>query len=176
MLTSPFAKLHNAIIERITTMVPEIRFIDQDLGQLENYDIRPAVSWPCILMDVSDDWNYSEQGNKAHQMAEGSVLIRLALVKYTDTTNITPANRREAGLQYYELEHKLVAALHNWAPEGFGKMLRRKATTEKREDDIRVRALPFACSFIDTVAAPATQKISRPEPIIAGIGTSLQAT
>jgi len=166
MLTSPFATLHNAIIERIKQQVPAIRFIDQDLGQLENYDLKPPVSFPCVLMDVGDEFAYSDIGGQQHQLAEGTIMLRLALVQYTQSNNLVPANIRENALQYYELENDLVKALHGWAPTGFSRMLRRKAITEKREDDIRVRAIPFAISFTDLIAEPETTTTSTPAPTL----------
>jgi hypothetical protein len=166
MLTSPFANLHNALIDRIKAKVPDIRFIDQDLGQLENYETRPPVSWPCVLIDVGDDFDYSEMGNHMHQLATGTIMLRLALVKYTDSNNLVPNNVRENSLRYYEVENDLIKALHGWAPTGFSRLLRRKASTEKREDDIRVRAIPFAISFTDEIAAPETVSTSVPNPIV----------
>ncbi len=166
MVTSPFAAIHLAIIERITAKAPAIRYIDQDLGQLDNYDLRPAVSWPAVLIDVADDWAYTENNSLGHQQATGSIVLRLALVKYTDSNNLTPANIRANGLQYFEAEQQVIAALHHWAPPGCSRLLRRRAFTEKRDDDIRVRNITFAISFTDMVAQPATTTVPRPAPVV----------
>jgi len=161
-LTSPFANLHNALIERITLMVPEIRYIAQDMGQLEHYEIRPPVSWPCCLIDVGDDFNFSDVAGTFKQQADGLIMFRLGMVKYTDSNNLVPANIRENALQYFEIEQKLFVALHGWAPAGFGRLLRRKSTKELREDDILVRRVPFAISFTDESAKPVKTTIARP--------------
>jgi len=153
--------LFMAILERLLDQVPEIRYIEQDLGQLENYEMRPAVSWPCTLIDI-DDLDFSETGGKLVQLAQGFVQIRLGLVKYTDSNNLVPANIRANSLQYLELENKVYKALHGWGPEGFNKMLRRKSVTEKRDDDIRVKILRFSIGYKDEGAVPARLKVSRP--------------
>lgn len=165
MLQSPQANLFKSILQRIKEKVPQIRFIDHDLGQLENYEIRPAVAWPCCLIDI-DQLGYSDAANNLQQIAEGTVTLRIGLVKYTDSNNLTPSNVFDNSLQYYEIEQKVFEALHGWAPTGFSKLLRRVAMTEKRDDDIRVRIVTFAVSFIDESATPAKVTIPRPVPAI----------
>lgn len=163
MLQSPQANLFQLLIERLNDKVPEIRFIEQDIGQLENYEIRPPVSWPCCLIDM-EEFKYSDAQNVHTQIAEGIVSLRIGLVKYTDSHNLNSEVVRENALQYYEVEHKVFKALHGWNPAGFGKLLRRASATERREDDIRVRINKFAVSFTDESAKPVTQKIPRPTP------------
>lgn len=160
-LDSPNSLLYEAILCRMKEQVPEIRFTDQDLGQLEAYEIRPAVSFPCCLIEL-EQFQFSEANNFKIQIAEGVVSFRLGLVKYTDSNNLTPKNTRVNALQYYEIEQKVYKAFHGWAPPGFSKFLRRVAGTEKREDDIRVRAIRFATSYTDTSAVDETIKVPRP--------------
>lgn len=169
-MISPTANLYLAILERITAKVPAIRFIEQDLGQLEFYEIRPAVTWPCALIDMQET-NYSEINGSVQQMAEGVIQIRLGLVKYSDSSNLTPAQWREKSLAYLEREQEVILALHNWAPPGFGKLLRRRSVSEKREDDIKVRSLLFAQSHTDTSLMPAKVLVPRPNPTIQDVDT-----
>lgn len=161
MLQSPEANLFQSVIEKLIADVPELRYIDQDLGQLENYDMRPAVSWPCGLLDI-EEFKFSEQGNFKIQLAEGIVSIRIGLVKYTDSNNLTPKAIRENALLYYEVENKVYKALHGWNPEGFSRLLRRASGTEKRDDDIRVRIMKFATSYTDESAKEIRQSVPRP--------------
>lgn len=165
MLISPEANLYTAIIERITAEVPEIRYIDLDLGQLENYEIRPAVAWPCMLIDL-DESKYSDAGSKLHQLADCMITIRLGVVKYTDSNNLTPTNIRPNALKYFELENKVFKALHGWAAPGFNRLLRVGGGTEKRDDDIRVRVSRYSYTFTDTTAEPVRQSVPRPDPSI----------
>jgi hypothetical protein len=163
MLDSPQANLLQSLIDRISTAVPEIRYIEQDLGQLENYQIRPPVSWPCCMIDI-EEFIFSDAQNFFNQIGVGMVCFRVAHVKYTDSNNLTPTLIRENSLQYYETEHKLFKALHGWNPAGFSKFLRRVSITEKRDDDIRVRIIKFATSYTDDSAAPVKTSVPRPTP------------
>lgn len=158
---SPNEQLFESLLARIADKVPEIRFIDQDLGQLENYDMRPAVSWPCLFIDI-EETRFSDAAGNFMQIGEGMVTFRLGLVKYSNSNNITPANVRKNALFYYRLENKLYKALHGWAPDGFTRLLRRAEATERRDDDIRVRISKYAISFEDSTAAPVKTKIPIP--------------
>lgn len=165
MLLSPEANLYQSMIQMIATGAPVFRYIEQDLGQLENYEIRPPVTWPCCLIDF-EDTKFSDAGDQYIQFADGIVSFRLGLVKYTDSNNLVPANIRENALQYFEVEHNLFTALHGKAANGFSKFIRVAAGTEKRDDDIRVRIVKFSYSYTDDSAKPVRRKVPRPDSII----------
>ncbi|KAA2245507.1 hypothetical protein F0L74_05990 [Chitinophaga agrisoli] len=165
LLLSPEESLYQQIIQRVTEKVPEVRYIDLDLGQLENYELRPPVSWPCLLIDL-DESRYSDTGNKLYQVVELAITFRIGLVKYTDSNNLTPTNIRPNALKYFRLENKLFMALHGWEPEGFGPLTRFGAGTEKRDDDIRVRVVRYQLCYTDMTAAPQSTKVARPTPTI----------
>lgn len=162
-LISPFANLLQQLIIKLKT-VSVLRYISQDLGQLENYNIRPAVSWPCCLIDI-DEGNGDDIQNDKTQMVAGFITLRIGLVKYTDVTNLTPDAFIENGLQYFEVEQAIHEAIHGWAPpiDGFERLLRRNFGTEKRDDDIRVRVVRYAITFKDISTAPVRTKIARPD-------------
>lgn len=162
-LQSPFANLYEAILTKLDTDVPELRYINQEMGQLE--EPRPSVSWPCALLDI-DEFEFTEVGNDPKQLGDGFIILRLGLQKWSSISSLAPALVRERGLANYELENKIISVLHNWAPNGFGRLLRRKVSSEKREDDIRVRVLAFAVNFEDSAAVPVRTITARPNPII----------
>lgn len=164
MLNSPEANLLKGIIEIIKS-VTEIRFISQDIGQLENYEIRPSVSWPCCLIDI-EEGRYSDAGDQLIQHAEKTVTLRLGVVKYSDVHQLTPDTVMEQALQYLEIENKLYKALHGKSVPGFGKFMRVLDVTEKRDDDIRVRIIKFSVAYQDTSAMPVKTTVPRPEVYI----------
>jgi hypothetical protein len=147
MLQSPISKLYTAILNRIKTNAIGIRFISQDLGQLEFYDNKPNVSFPCVLIDVGE-LNF-EEGLHNLQIATATITLRLALTTYSDVSSLTTAEVRGKGLEYYELEHRLCNLLHNWRPEHdeIGAIIRTATATEKRDDNIRVRQITFSTSL-----------------------------
>jgi hypothetical protein len=163
--TSPFANLFLKVMDRLKTAVPELRYIDQDLGQLENYGDRPPVAWPCALLEV-DEFDFSDVGSHNTQTCDGFLIVRLAVPAYSNSSNITPKNVTLKGLEYYALEQKIHEALHGWRADGFSKLLRRKSKLEQRNDAIRVRVIPYAVSFEDETTKPVRTAVPRPDSTI----------
>lgn len=160
-MTSPFSTLYLALQARLQTLIPELRWIDQELGQLEQE--RPTISYPCVLIDFAD-WQYEDTG-EAIQMADGVVNIRLALGAWSNTNSKTATMWKEKGLSFYDLEWRIYQALHGWKPEHYGYLMRQSVSTEEREDNIRVRLLRFSCSFEDFSAQPQYQRAKPSEDI-----------
>ena len=175
--TSPMAKLYLHVLNRLKEKVPELRFIDQDLGQLEHYELRPPVDYPFCLIDL-EQFQYTDIGGNCAQEAVGMVNLRIGLVKYTESNNLVPDNIRPNALRYYEVEQKVHEALQGWEGNGFSRLLRRSTATEMRNDDIRVREIKYAVSFQDNTAAATAKRatVKTPRPVInpiSGTGTCL---
>lgn len=169
MLLSPDANLFIGSIELVKT-VSEFRYIAQDIGQLENYEIRPSVSWPCCLIDI-EDGRFTNAGDQLIQLAEKVVSFRLGFVKYSDVNNLAADAIIEQALQYLEIENKLYRKLHGKAIPGFGKFIRILDATEKRDDDIRVRIVKFSISYTDDSAKPIRTQVPRPDVNINSVST-----
>jgi hypothetical protein len=167
---TPEENLFTKLLMRIKDQVPEIRYIEQDLGQLENYDIRPAVSWPCCLIDL-EEFKFSEAGNERRQIGEGLIGLRIGLVRYSDSNNLVPDNVRANALQYYRIEYKVHQALQCWNDVGFSRFLRRMKFTEKRDDDIRVRVVKYYTTYEENTT-PVKTTIPRPNAVL-GTGSEL---
>lgn len=159
--TSPFGNLYLCIVARLVAEVPALRYIDQDLGQLDNYDLRPAVSFPCVLIDMGD-FDTDDMAGKNMQHAEGLVIVKIATDPFSSSNSLAPSDVRLKALEYYDLEQAVHVALHGWRTTGFSKLLRRKAGKELREDKFRVRAVAYATSFEDDTTAPVVTSIPRP--------------
>lgn len=160
-MNSPFANLFLAIQQRIQATVTDIAYIDQDLGQLKNNDkpsFRPAVSWPCVLIDF-DDFTFQNMAENV-QTTEGTVVIKLGFAPFSSSGQATPDTYKEKAIGYYDIEWNLNKALQGWAPgDDFGYMVRSTAITEKRTDTIRVREIRYRITFEDYSAANAVQYI-----------------
>lgn len=160
-MNSPFANLFLAIQQRIQASVTDITYIDQDLGQLKNNDkpsFRPAVSWPCVLIDF-DDFSFQNLAENV-QTTEGTVVIKLGFAPFSSSGQATPDTYREKAIGYYDLEWNLNKVLHGWAPgDDYGYLVRSTAITEKRTDTIRVREIRYRITFEDYSAANVIQYV-----------------
>lgn len=164
MQQSFFGQMLIELQNRINDKVPEIRFVEQDFGQLESPDDlgRYPVSWPCTLIDFSNT-EYSDLSQMVQEADDVTIDIRLGFPAFSFTSSLQPVHVREQGLKFYELENLIYQALHGWAPENLCQPLaRRNAITEKREDGLRVRVLRFTTRFEDHNAKPVKIKADRP--------------
>jgi hypothetical protein len=163
-IDSPFAELYNDLLIRLES-IDALKFIDEDFGQLEHYDLKPAVVFPCALIDISD-FNFTEVGGKNEQMGNGIIQIRIGFEIYTPTNSLVPSSLREKGLAMYNIEQKVHKQLQGWNSAPFSRLLRRSLKTERRRDNIKVRVLTYATSFKDNSTAPVMTKVAVPNPQI----------
>ena len=157
-----FALMLLAIQDRINTQVPEIKYIDQDLGQLEEDTDRPRVAWPCVLVDFPDI-KYDEMQGMV-QWASLTLQLRIGFNPFSSANAATPLPFRQDALKYYELEQKVYKALQAWDAGGICQpMTRVSGATEKGRDDMfRVRVMNFTTTFQDASAVPVKEVVERP--------------
>ena len=149
-MENPFGDLLLQLQARIKTIATGIREINEDKGQLESYDIRPAVAFPCVLIDF--DFQFDDLGDNI-QSGNGMVIVRLAFPPFSSASSLMPQTVKEKALAYTDYEMQVYQALHGWRPNGFAPLARRNAVTEKRADTLRVRELRFDTEFEDYSAA-----------------------
>lgn len=170
-MNSPFANIYLSIMARIKTKVPAVRYVNQDLGQLENYHPstgRPAVSFPCVLIDF-DDFNADDLTHNIQEL-EGDIILRIALDTWSSASSLNDATTKAKALAYYDIEQEVYKALHGYCPgsaDDCGYITRTATSTEKREDPIRVRIIRFKLRFKDDSAAE-TQSATTATPAISG--------
>jgi hypothetical protein len=154
-MTSVFNQIFIAIQNKILTEIPDstatpgIRYIEIDMGQLENYSTRPAVSFPCLLIDYTST-TYLQRQHKA-QWGEMLINFKLAFDTWGNSSSLSSEELRKLALRYYEIENKIYLALQDWNAEGLlmQPLKRVSASSEKREDNFRVRDIVFKATYED---------------------------
>jgi hypothetical protein len=156
-----FSQLFTAIQDRLAT-IPEVKWIDQDLGQLEDYDTRPAVSFPCVLIDFNQ--TTFEQMQQNRQLANITITLRLGFPAMSYAANVAPLSVKEKALQYYELEQAIFEAIQDFDAGGLMQECTRVnvATEQRKGDNLRVRVMTFTSITEDTSAMP--QYLKQPRP------------
>lgn len=157
---SYFGKLFLALSNHIKTQVPEIKWIDQDFGQLEQFEYRPAVNFPCVLIDFI----MAQYTQLAELSQHGDVTIRLRLgfAPFSPGNAAAPLNVREKALEYYQIEQKVYEAVQGFATEYTQPLIRINAGTEQRvsasnvadSSGLRVRILDFSTQYEDDSKLP----------------------
>jgi hypothetical protein len=163
-----FGQLLIDLCDHLKEAVPKLKWIDQDFGQLELFEDRPAVSFPCALIDFQN----ATYSNHAELTQEGdlTVLVRLGFTPFSNSHVGASLAVRKKALEYYEIEQKVFIALQGWSPLAPGEVaggetythpfIRVSATTEQRlsannvqdASGIRVRILAFNTTIEDNSA------------------------
>lgn len=163
-----FGQLFIDLCAYLKTAVPELRWIDQDFGQLEHYQVRPEVSFPCALIDFISA-QYSGLANLA-QVGEVAVNIRLGFAPFSQSYHAAPLDVKEKALEFYTIEQKVFEALQGWAPvkdnDNYTQPFSRQSSqTEQRDGDqqaLRVRVITFTTQFEDNTAPGVYLKVPKP--------------
>ena len=151
-MESAFSKIYLALQDRITEECKAIRWVEQDFGQ-DNHKERPNVAFPAVLIDFTDA-KYDELGNGG-QTCMLTVRVRLLFATFSQSYNVAPDEVREKALEYFEVEKRLVDALHCWQPQDnvtgeplARPLIRTSATSDNRGDNgLRIRELEFTTEF-----------------------------
>ena len=150
-MTSLFSHLFLALQEQIKKQVPEIKWIDLDLGQLDFYDERPKVTFPCVLIDFPDAIFKDEHQNV--QWGELIIHFKMGFSPFSSANSLAPDITKEKALDFYEIESKVYQALQQFEADGQVQPLTRiRATTEKRSDPYRVRLMIMTTATEDDAA------------------------
>jgi hypothetical protein len=157
-MESPYANLFLAIQERIQEQVPEIKYIDQNMGQYMNDEFRKNMLFPCLLVDFPTT-NFSEmQGNI--QLADVSIVVTLFCDIWNHTNNLTPELVKQAGLSYLEIDQKVFMALQGWNPDFCTPLMRGQSKSHNSNDvGLMVKETQFSSSFEDYSCDDSTPRI-----------------
>lgn len=137
------------ISDKILADVPSIRYVDFDLGQLD--EEMPPVSYPCALINISKaDFQDLSQGV---QQGEVLVTILLAFRTYERTNNLVAQNHRAIGLKHLDTIEEVNTALSGLSGETFDDLNRRSYIQEPRSD-IKVYALTYESLYTSDPECP----------------------
>lgn len=164
MLESPFAQIMLDLQDRIAEAVPGIRMIDRYIGQ-EQTAIKPALDYPAVLIDI-EETDYEEAG-EGSQFARATFSVRIMHANFTKSIQKSKPEVREKALEDFTLEHKVVSAIHGWAPVTEGSdgelhqycepFIRTGDRSENRNDiGLRVRTVLFTTAWEERMPEPGT--------------------
>jgi len=158
-----FGQLYLDLSAHIKASVSRIRWIDQDFGQLEVFEYKPGVAFPCALIDFVQS-GFSNLAMKS-QMADLNITIRLGFAPFSSSAVLAPFDVKEKALEYYDIEQEVYEAVQGWQPVFEGNeytqpFIRVNAQTEQRlsasgtqdANGLRVRVLLFNTQLEDHTA------------------------
>lgn len=148
----------NTILQNIKTQlekVSELKYIDEDWGQLNIYGMEIPVKWPCALVRLTNA-SFSDIGTNIRanpinrQEGNLSFEIIIAKVKLTNSSNRAPVSQQTKAFDIWELIEKVHQVLQGWSPiEHTGKLIRTSIGSTKRDDGIQEIRIVYICGIHD---------------------------
>ena len=135
---------------RIAAELPEINYIDQDLGQLGQIgaDEKPPIAYPAVLIDFPNS-DYSNLSGGA-QLGAVPISFQLVFAPFSQTWHKAPDLVKKKGLEYLDIEQKLHQALQNWSLDYFTPLMRTSVKSQNNNDiGLRVRHLMYSTEYED---------------------------
>jgi len=142
-----------AIMSRLNTSEPNLKYIDEDWGQLDYYDGQNPVKFPCLLLELQQvTWK-----NQSQKVQDGEMLIslRIADMRLSNSNQKAPSNQRNATYAIWLILENIHKALHGWRPEQipqFGALTRISSNKVKRDDGIREFVIVYSTLCSDSSA------------------------
>lgn len=138
--------LYEKILERLQA-IPELKWIDLDHGQLDYYEHRPSVSFPCALIGLQI--SKAEDLGAKKQTCQAIVNIRLGFDFTGNTNAVTSKPQREKSMHYFKVANEVYKALQGFKDENINSLSRMNLREEKRNDHYKVINIPFSTAFND---------------------------
>ncbi len=128
-------------MNRLHEVAPELRWIDLDEGQLYTPE-RPAVAWPCCLVDMSyDDCETLANGR---QNVSARVVVRVAFINQGPTALAAPEPVRTQSLERFDTLQRIHVGLQLWRIDGLTRPFRRRSIRpEQRGGGIKVYSVIY---------------------------------
>ncbi|HAQ21124.1 MAG TPA: hypothetical protein DCR40_18105 [Prolixibacteraceae bacterium] len=131
-------------VTRLKT-VSALKWIDAEDGQLDFFEGRPPVAFPCALIDV--EYPNCEDESDTIQMVTARVTVRLAFEPVGQTNGAAPTLVQTKALSRYDTVNACYTALQGWGDGEVSGFSRKSQTTEKRDDNLKVIVQVWETSF-----------------------------
>jgi hypothetical protein len=140
--------LYKAVMERLKTEVPSIRWIDLDEGQIDMQKERPGIAFPGVLIGISLPKCEDQYGDV--QLCRAEMIVRVVQNPPAGRTNSeAPEEVRETTMKRYELIDSVYRALQGFGTQEFSRLSRIRQAKEDRRDGLFVYRISFYTEFLD---------------------------
>jgi hypothetical protein len=131
----------------LLSSIPGVRWTDKDKKQIDIYDTKPAVPFPCNLIKVailSADTVTTEQ-----QRCTGSIVVRTASdLSVSETSDKAPDTAVERSLSYYDIVDAVYDKLQGFTDDQIESIDMKSCVEEERRDGLTVVKTTFEVVFM----------------------------
>lgn len=143
------AEIFTALCCHLEQQVPELRWIDEDEGQLNTQPgIRPPVDFPCCLIDIQ--YPDCRDTSETEQLINATITLKLAFQPTGTTSNKVPEPIRSKALQRFDIVDSVQQCLQGWtAEEILSPMSRKSARGTTTADKVKVYTIIYTTTFTE---------------------------
>lgn len=130
-------------LQTVLATIPELKYIDQNWGQLDDYSPNPPTQFPLVLIDVGT-MQYNDIGRDRYsnpqnrQMGNGTIVLNIANLKLTNTSFMAPQQHKNDAWNIFNIIELVHEKLHGICPQGASSsLLRTNMRKIKRDDGIQ---------------------------------------
>lgn len=131
-----------SIVAKLGSLI-DLKYVDEDWGQLDYYSQNFPVKFPCVLVDISSA-NFQNLGldktasPMQRQTSETTVSLTIANVKLSNTSHNAPQGQKDDGDSIWVLLETIHKVLQGWNPtDKSGKLIRVGMQRIKRDDGVQ---------------------------------------
>lgn len=159
------------IQERLAAEVEELKYIDEDWGQMDV--MQPTVKYPCAIIDIPEG-NYTNNGELVQQ-GTLTVAVKCYNLKLTNSSHAAPQRQKDYNKQFWALQKKINLVLHgvDFIGNNYGVLIRNVFRKPKREDGISTFEIYYTIQLTDTSCLPICEEVNK--PIQVSISTGFKA-
>lgn len=140
-------KILIAICDRLQQEIPELRWIDVQMAQL-NTEERPPVAFPCCLVDLA--YTDCQALSAGRQKVSVQVTLQVGFLPSGQTNAHAPEEVREKALYMFDVLAKIHTALQVWNNNRmFMPMQRKQVIPERRPDGLKVYQMVYRMEYMD---------------------------
>ncbi|KGO89749.1 hypothetical protein [Flavobacterium suncheonense] len=137
-------------IENRLSEISELKYVDEDWGQLDNYSPNPPTKFPFGLIDLTNI-SYSNIGIDRtltpanRQNATGTITVTIGNIKITNSSARAPQGQKNNAWAIWDLIELVHAKLHGWHPTNLaGALIRTGQQRVIRDDGIQEYRITYS--------------------------------
>lgn len=123
--------------------IPELKYVDEDWGQLNLYPQDIPVKWPCALFEVRSG-NFENIGKdrktspEERQMGRFSLDVTLGNLKLSNTSGKAPLSQKNSAWYIHTVENLVHQKLQGFSPGvNCSKLIRTGVQNVRRDDGVQ---------------------------------------
>ena len=135
--------------------VSDLKYIDEDWGQLDYYSPNFPVQWPCVLIDITN-MEYSNIGRDKkvtpiqRQQSDVVFSFTVANLKLSNTSAKAPLTQKDNAWSIWDLIEEIHKKIQGFNPEVYaGKLIRTGCVRVKRDDGVQEYTITYSCGLND---------------------------